>query len=45
MPDAISNAQQIEDLWAKHIGDDKARTILLGTHLARRPSNRQQSDK
>jgi hypothetical protein len=36
MPDAISNAQQIEDLWAKHIGDDKARMITLGTHLARR---------
>ena len=45
MPDAISNAQQIEDLWAKHIGDDKARMSLLGTHLARRSSNRQQNDK
>ena len=45
MPDAITNAQQIEDLWAKHIGDDKARMILLGTHLARRSSNRQQNDK
>jgi hypothetical protein len=45
MPDAISNAQQIEDLWAKHIGDDKARMSLLGTHLARRSSNRPPSDK
>src|SRR5580704_15909084 len=40
MPDAISNAQQIEDLWAKHIADDKARMILLSTHVARRSSNR-----
>jgi hypothetical protein len=30
MPDAISNAQQIEDLWAKHIGDDKARIYPSG---------------
>jgi hypothetical protein len=45
MPDAITHAQQIEDLWAKHIGDGKARMILLGTHLARRPSNRRQSEK
>jgi hypothetical protein len=44
MPDAISNAPQIEDLWAKHIGDDKARMNLLGTHLARRSSNRPPSD-
>jgi hypothetical protein len=45
MPDAVSNAQQIEDLWATHIGDDKARMSLLGTHLARRPSNQSSSDK
>jgi hypothetical protein len=43
MPDAIVHAQQIEDLWAKHIGDDKARMILLGAHLARRSSNRSSS--
>jgi hypothetical protein len=45
MPDAITHAQQIEDLWAKHIGDDKARMILLGTHVARRSSNRRPNDK
>jgi hypothetical protein len=45
MPDAITHAQQIEDLLATHIGDDKARTILLGAHLARRPSNRRPTDK
>ena len=45
MPDAITNAQQIEDLWATHIGDDKARMIPLGAYLARRPSNRRPSDK
>jgi hypothetical protein len=39
MPD-VTHAQQIEDLWAKHIADDKARMILLGTHVARRSSNR-----
>jgi hypothetical protein len=40
MPDAISHAQQIEDLWAKHIGGDKARMMLLAARLAQRPSNR-----
>jgi hypothetical protein len=41
MPDASAHVQEIEHLWATHIGDNTSRMILLGTHLARRPPNRQ----
>jgi hypothetical protein len=35
----LSRTHSIEELWATHIGDDKARMLLLGTRLARRASN------
>jgi hypothetical protein len=43
MPDAIMHAEQIERLWATHIGDSKSRMMLLATHLARRLPNRSSS--
>jgi hypothetical protein len=36
MPDAILNAQKIEDLWAVQIGDDQARIEELTIHVMRR---------
>ena len=36
MPDAILNAQKIEDLWAVQIGDNQARIEELTIHVMRR---------
>jgi hypothetical protein len=44
MPDAISHAQQIEDLWATHIGDDKTRMRLLADRLLVRASTSNRRD-
>ena len=32
-PEAIRNAEQVERLWATHIGDDKTRMRLLADRL------------
>jgi hypothetical protein len=36
MPDAVLNAQKIDDLWAVQIGDDQARMEELTIHVVRR---------
>jgi hypothetical protein len=36
-PDAVINAQQIEDLWASQIGDSAERIDELTKYLLRRP--------
>jgi hypothetical protein len=45
MLEAIEHTEQIEKLWATHIGDNKSRMMLLASHLARRLPNQSSSDK
>jgi hypothetical protein len=44
MPDAIVHTEQIERLWATHIGDSKSRTMLLADRLLTRASTSNNCD-
>jgi hypothetical protein len=39
MPDATTHTQEIEHLWATHLGDNRARMMLLAVRLAQRAPN------
>jgi hypothetical protein len=40
MLEASEHAQQIEDLWASHIGESKSRTLMFAGRLLTRGSSR-----
>jgi hypothetical protein len=40
MPDAVTHASEIENLWTTHIGDDPDRLKQLATHIMERTSQR-----